>query len=321
MDGRMNSAGLDAVTNPRLLRSPRGVLGRFTASNWSFILPGLLVLVCLVVFPTIYTLVISLTRWDLAEATPRIFVGLTNYAFLLGESRFWLALGRTVAFTGTSTLLTLVAGMSLAVMMNRPLPAKSFFRTILIVPMILTPVVVGLTWRFLYNPELGLINYLISLLGLEKIAFLGQVNTALPAVILTDVWQYAPFAFLILLSGLESLPVEPFEAAQIDGASPWQIFWAITLPLMRGPIIVAILFRVMFSFNTFDTIYVMTGGGPGRATETLTMYAYRLGFQEWRMGESAAAALFMLVLITVVTRVILNILKSSDSELLEGELS
>jgi multiple sugar transport system permease protein len=175
--------------------------------------------------------------------------------------------------------------------------------------MIITPVVVGLTWRFMYNPELGMINYLLSLMGFEKIAFLGKVGTSLPSVIITDVWQYTPFALLILLAGLESLPKEPFEAAQIDGASASQTFMKITLPMMKGPILVTILFRVMFSFNTFDTIYVMTGGGPGRSSETLTMYAYRLGFEQWHLGESAAAALIMLILVTILSRFILRLLR------------
>jgi multiple sugar transport system permease protein len=159
-----------------------------------------------------------------------------------------------------------------------------------------------------------MINYLISTLGFEKIAFLGKTSTSLPAVIVTDIWQYTPFALLILLAGLESLPKEPFEAAQIDGASESRIFWWITLPMMKGPILVAILFRVMFSFNTFDTIYVMTGGGPGRSSETLVMYAYRLGFEQWHMGESAAVAIIMLVLVTFLARLIIRTLKPAQAE-------
>jgi multiple sugar transport system permease protein len=294
-------------------RTVRGLLGRLADWEMGFVLPAVVVMVLLVIFPTLYALGISLTRWHLTEATPATFSWLKNYQFLLTDSRFWQALGRTVIFTVTSTVATLIFGMLLALLLNRALPGKNFFRTLLIVPMIVTPVVVGLTWRFMYNPELGMFNYFISLLGLPKFAFLGKVSTSLASVIVTDIWQYTPFALLILLAGLESLPVEPFEAAQMDGASGPRIFWQITMPMMRGPVLVTILFRVMFSFNTFDTIYIMTGGGPGRSSETLLMYAYRLGFEQWHMGESAAAALIMLVLVTMLTRFILRVLRGGTS--------
>ncbi len=290
------------------------MLARLADWDMGFVLPAVVVMVLLVIFPTLYALGISLTRWHMTEATPPVFSGLENYLFLLTDARFWQALGRTLVFTATSTVATLALGMILALLLNRALPGKNFFRTLLIVPMIVTPVVVGLTWRFMYNPELGMINYFISLLGFEKVAFLGKVSTSLPSVIVTDIWQYTPFAMLILLAGLESLPGEPYEAAQIDGASPTRIFWQITLPMMRGPVLVTVLFRVMFSFNTFDTIYVMTGGGPGRSSETLIMYAYRLGFEQWHMGESAAAALIMLILITMLTRFILNVMREREQE-------
>ncbi|HLC01906.1 MAG TPA: sugar ABC transporter permease [Anaerolineales bacterium] len=290
----------------------RGLIDRLANWDMGFVLPAVLVMVMLVIFPTLYALAISLLRWHLTEATPPTFAGLGNYLFLFTETRFWEALGRTLIFTSVSTLATLGLGMLLAVLLNRALPGKNLLRTLLIVPMVVTPVVVGLTWRFMYNPELGMINYFISTLGFSKVAFLGQINTSLASVIVTDVWQYTPFALLILLAGLESLPHEPFEAAQIDGASAFRIFWQVTLPMLRGPLLVTVLFRVMFSFNTFDTIYVMTGGGPGRSSETLIMYAYRLGFEQWHMGESAAAALFMLVLVTFLTRIILRILRGSE---------
>jgi len=285
-------------------------------ASWDggFILPATGLMILLVIFPTLYTLGLSFVRWNLTEARPPTFVGLENYAFLVGETRFWEALGRTLIFTGVSSGVTLASGMTLALLLNRPLPAKNFIRTLLIVPMVVTPVVVGLTWRFMYNPELGMINFLLGELGFETIAFLGKIGTSLASVMVTDIWQYTPFALLILLAGLESLPTEPFEAARIDGASSFRMFWALTLPMMKGPILVATLFRVMFSFNTFDTIYVMTGGGPGRSSETLVMYAYRLGFEHWHMGESAAAALIMLILVTVFSRVILKVARASRSE-------
>jgi multiple sugar transport system permease protein len=289
------------------------VFSRLVDWDASFLLPAVVLMVGLVIFPTIFAFLISLTRWNLTESEVRIFVGLSNYANLMREVRFWEALGRTGVFTLVSTGMTLVLGMGLALLLNRPLPAKNVFRTLLIVPMVVTPVVVGLTWRFMYNPELGMVNYLLSEFGFEKVAFLGKTATSLGSVIVTDIWQYTPFALLILLAGLESLPKEPFEAAQLDGASDAETFWWITLPMMRGPLLVTVLFRIMFSFNTFDTIYVMTGGGPGRSSETLVMYAYRLGFEQWHMGESAAVALIMLVLVISLARVIIRAIKSEQN--------
>jgi multiple sugar transport system permease protein len=277
--------------------------------NPGFLLPGVVLMIVLVIFPTLFAIWISLTRWNLTESEVRTFVGLANYLNLLREARFWEALARTGIFMFSSTALTLLSGMILALLLNRPLPARNFFRSLLIVPMVITPVVVGLTWRFMYNPELGMINFLLNQLGFEKVAFLGKTATSLISVIVTDIWQYTPFVLLILLAGLESLPKDPFEAAQLDGATEAQTFWWVTLPMMKGPLLVAVLFRVMFSFNTFDTIYVMTGGGPGRSSETLVMYAYRLGFEQWHLGESAAVALVMLGLVTVLARVIIRFIK------------
>ena len=291
----------------------RKIIDRLANSKLSFVVPAVVIMILLVAFPTIYTLWLSLMRWNLTEDTTRFFVGLSNYVTLFKQARFWASLGRTMIFTSLSTFATLSFGMVLALLLNRYLPLKNVFRTLLIIPMIVTPVVAGLTWRFMYNPELGMINFFISKLGFEKIAFLGQTQTSLLAIIVTDIWEYTPFTLLILLAGLESLPTEPFEAAQIDGASSFLIFNKITLPMMREPIIVAILFRIMFAFNAFDTIYVMTGGGPGRSSETLIMYAYRLGFVQWHMGESASAAIIMLAIVILITRLILRVLRAQKA--------
>jgi len=290
---------------------PEGVLSRLADWQPGFLAPAVIIMVLLVIFPTLFSIYISLNRWNMTETEARTFIGLTNYASMLKEARFWEALSRTFIFTAVSTGITLVIGLILAILLNRPLPGKNLIRSLLIAPMIVTPVVVGLTWRFMFNPELGMINYFLSLFGIEKIAFLGKTETSLASVIITDIWQYTPFALLILLAGLESLPKDPFEAAQIDGSSDLQTFRWITLPMMKGPLLVTVLFRVMFSFNTFDTIYVMTGGGPGRSSETLVMYAYRLGFEQWHMGESAAVAIIMLVLVTILARLIIRTLNQS----------
>jgi multiple sugar transport system permease protein len=286
---------------------------RLANSDASFVMPAVLFMAALVLFPTVYAVFVSLTHWNLTDGTPRTWAGLSNYGDLLHDRRFWAALTRTLVFAAASTVFTLALGMGLALLLNRPLPGKYVFRTMLLVPMVMTPVVVGLTWRFMYSPDLGMVNWFLGLFGMDPVAFLGSTGTALPAVIVTDVWEYTPFALLILLAGLESLPPEPFEAAQLDGSSALRTFWHITLPMMKGPLAVALLFRVMFSFNVFDTLFVMTGGGPGRSSETLVMYAYKMGFTEWEIGKSAAAALVALVLVTVIAKAILRLVRTAEA--------
>lgn len=285
---------------------------KFTDSDYSFILTGLITLLALVVYPTIYALQLSLKKWNLTESTKQKFVGLSNYINILLDERFLNALTRTLIFVLVGAALSLVLGFILALLLNRNFPGKGIIRTCLIVPMIVTPVVVGLAWRFMYNAELGMINYFLELLGFEQFAFLGNMYTALPAIIITDVWQYTSFVMLILLAGLESLSPVPFEAAKIDGANGWQIFRYLTLPLMKGTILVAVLFRIMLSFSAFDTIFVMTGGGPGRASETLMMYVYRLGFEHWHMGKASAVGIIMLFTLIIISKSIINFAKTNQ---------
>jgi multiple sugar transport system permease protein len=279
---------------------------RFFDSYYSFIIPGVVALVVLVLYPTIYALQLSLKKWNLTESTVQEFIWFSNYLTIFGEPRFLYAFGRTIMFVAVSTGVSIAIGFLLAVLLNRNLRGKGIIRTCLIVPMVMTPVVVGLTWRFMYNTELGMINYFLDLLGFAKYPFLGRTGTALSAIIVTDIWQYSPFTTLILLAGLESLSPAPFEAADIDGANAWQKLRYITLPLMRGPILVAVLFRVMLSFSAFDTIFVMTGGGPGRSSETLIMYVYRLAFEHWHMGKASAVGIIMLISLIVISKTIIN---------------
>ena len=292
----------------------RRLAARLGNSTTSFVMPAVIFMGAMVLVPTVYDLYLSLTSWNLAEGTPRVFSGLHNYHSLLGDQRFWASLERTLVFSAASTILTLALGLALALLLNRPLPGKSLFRTLLLVPMVMTPVVVGLTWRFLYDPQLGVVNWLIGLSGMKPVAFLGQATTALPAVIATDVWEYTPFALLILLAGLEGLPPAPFEAAQIDGASRLGTLWHVTLPMMKGPLAVALLFRLMLSFNVFDTLYIMTGGGPGYSSETLVMYAYRVGFIQWEVGRAATLAVVTLILVIVIARIVIRFVRPEATD-------
>jgi multiple sugar transport system permease protein len=240
----------------------------------------------------------------------REFVGLTNYITVLTSSQFWNSLMVTLLFTSTAVALEVLLGFVVALLLSQGLRGERLFRIILIFPLVTTPVVVGLTWRALFNNQYGIINYYLGIMGLPTPNWLGDIVMGFPSVVLVDCWQWTPFTGLILLAGLQALPRAPYEAAMIDGASRLQIFRSITLPLLRPAIIVAIVFRGVDAFKTFDNIYVLTQGGPGSTTDVLSFLAYRTGFWFFRMGESAAIAILMLICSTILTTLSLRFLWS-----------
>jgi multiple sugar transport system permease protein len=266
--------------------------------------PTLLILLGLLAFPTVYVLVVSLRDFQLTAGptAERPFVGLENYASLLSDPSFFAALGRSLVFTVTSVGLTFVLGLAIALLLNRrDIPGVGFTRTVILVPLILTPLVIGATYRFMLETDNGIVNELLGFVGLGPIPFLADPTWAMVSVILVDAWQWTPFATLVLLAGLESLPAEPFEAARVDGASRWSTLWFITLPLLAAPIAVVLLIRTMDAFREFDKIFIMTAGGPGTATETLPLFLYRIGFQDFDMGSASATGLVMLIIVTIVS--------------------
>jgi multiple sugar transport system permease protein len=265
--------------------------------------PTLLILFAMLAFPTAYVFSISLRDYKLTDPTAgNPFVGLENYKTLLSDPEFFSALWRSVLFTVGSVALTFVIGMAIALLLNRrDIRGTGLTRTAILVPLILTPLVIGATYRFMLDRDNGIINEFLALVGLQRIPFLADPAWAMTSVILVDVWQWTPFAVLVLLAGLESLPVEPFEAARMDGASRWGEFWYITLPLLAPVIAVVLLIRTMDAFREFDKIFIMTGGGPGIATQTLPIFLYRSGFQDFDMGFSAATGVVMLIIVTVVS--------------------
>jgi multiple sugar transport system permease protein len=265
--------------------------------------PTLLILFAMLAFPTAYVFSISLRDYKLTDPTAgNPFVGLDNYKTLLSDPEFFSALWRSVLFTVGSVALTFVVGMAIALLLNRrDIRGTGLTRTAILVPLILTPLVIGATYRFMLDRDNGIINEFLALVGLQRIPFLADPAWAMTSVILVDVWQWTPFAVLVLLAGLESLPVEPFEAARMDGASRWGEFWYITLPLLAPVIAVVLLIRTMDAFREFDKIFIMTGGGPGIATQTLPIFLYRSGFQDFDMGFSAATGVEMLIIVTVVS--------------------
>src|SRR5712675_422783 len=257
------------------------------------VLPALLVMVYVFGLPLTFSLYLSFTGWapDQALFTGR-FVGLANYQDLLTDPAFTGALGKTFLYTFAAVAAQMGLGLGIALLLNVDLPGMRFFRTALIIPMMITPIVGALCWKLLLDPSHGVINQWIG----QQIVWLGRPDTALASVWVVGVWQSTTYVTLILLAGLRSLPNEPLEAALIDGASRRQAFWYITLPMLRPYLLVALLLRTIFEFRAFDNIYAMTGGGPAKATMVLSMYTYLMSFVQFDFSLGAAAAWLMLLM-------------------------
>lgn len=256
-----------------------------------FLLPTLLYLLIFSLYPTLYTWFISFREYRIFENR---FVGIENYVSLFRDNIFFRSLLNTVFYVGIAVTLELLLGLMIALLFNQEFRGKSIATMLLMLPMIIPPVVSSLTFLMLYDPTLGLVNHLLKVFGFSGISWLTEPNTARWAVVSIDIWQWTPFVALILLAGLQYLPKEVVEAAKIDGANPFQLFWHITLPLLKGVITVALLFRTVEAFKAFESIYVTTKGGPGYATRTVNVYSYLKAFEFLKFGESAAMAIIML---------------------------
>jgi multiple sugar transport system permease protein len=271
-----------------------------------FLLPTVLILGVLLVFPIGYTLYFSVHEWFAASQSPPKFVGLQNYVDMTRDPLFLRAVLRTVVYTGLAVGCELLIGVGMALAFSRPFLGRGIARTVFILPMVATPVAVGLVWLLMFDPVSGVFNYLLSLVGLPPSVWVGDPQTALLSLVLVDIWQWTPLVMLIALSGLATLPQEPFEAALIDGASVLQRFWHLTLPMLRPYIVVAALFRSVDALKSFDTIYVITRGGPAHSSETLNLYIYNQAFEYLHVGYSSALVVVFFCLVFAVSLVLIN---------------
>jgi len=273
-----------------------------------FTLPAAVVVFVLMVFPVFYTVYMSLHSWFASSLTAPEFIGLQNFkrAFTQDE-RFRNAIWLTLYFTALATALQVVLGVSLALLLNRPFRGKGFFRSIFLLPMVATPVAIALVWMMMYNPTLGVMNYLVGLVGLGPYKWVSDVRFVIPALAAVDTWEWTPLITLITLAGLATLPLEPYESALIDGATPAQMFWRITLPLLRPTIMVALLFRSIDCLKTFDIIYVMTAGGPGFASETLNVYTFQVGLFYFHIGYASSLLVILFALVLGVSLILIKV--------------
>ena len=268
-------------------------------------LPGLLVLLLTTTFPLIYLIWSSFQTINLAMPFLDGFAGIDNYVQMWEDTRYWHAIGLTGIYTATSVSLQIIIGLGLALLVMQIPAGQWIFRIVAILPIVLAPVVVGLFWRTLMlAPNFGLVDYLIQRLGLEQINWLGAPVPALISVIVIHTWQWTPFAFLVLLASLASLPPDVYEAARIDRANALQRFWHITLPFLRPAIVIVVIMRAMISLAAFAAIFAATGGGPGTATEILNLYAFKTSFVELNFGYGSTLAVSLLVITMAVSGVL-----------------
>ncbi len=272
---------------------------------WMFALPAAIIVVAVILFPWIFTLFMSVHDWKVTGATP--FVGMANYAKMLVDERFQWAFVRTLTFTAASVIAPVVLGVWAAVCFSSKFRLKGFARTLFVLPMMATPVAISLVWTMMFHPQLGVLNYLLSLVGIPPSAWVYDGATVIPTLVMVETWQWTPLVMLIVLGGIASLPTDPYEAATLDGASPWQMFRHITLPLVWPFIVVASVIRMIDALKAFDTIYVITLGGPGTASETINILLYQTAFAYYDLGYGSAMVVVFFVLIMVVSLLLLHV--------------
>lgn len=281
-----------------------------------FLLPALLTLAAIILFPLIFTIRVSFSSWDVYQAGLD-YIGGRNYGRVWADARFWQSLGRLAAMSTLTVALQYVLGFALALMVWRDIRGKRLFRVLFLVPMMTTPVVMSVIWRTIFHESLGPANDILSALGLHSAPWLSSPAWAFASVVIVEVWQWTPFMFLLLLAGLLSLPREPFMAAAIDGASAWRTFWKVTFPLMAPISAGAVIIRLIEASKIMDTVYVMTSGGPGNATETTSFYIYIRGLRDFQIGYSAALSLtylvLMIVALTVFSKVVMRLIHGKGS--------
>ena len=264
-----------------------------------FLMPTIVILLLLTIFPFLFTLAMAFGKVTFAGGGLKIsLVGAKNWIRLIHDSRFWNALVVTLKIVSLSVFCEYVLGLLLAMLLNRRIRGRTFFRVTFLLPMMLAPIAVGYMWRMMLNDTRGPFNDFLHRLGLGTIGWLSDPSVAMYSIVLTDIWQWTPFMILILLAGLQAIPRDYIEAAKVDGASGWKIFLYVTFPLLAPVSIAAVFLRSVEVFKIIDTIYIMTGGGPGLVTESLTLYGYSVGLRAFDLayGATVSFSLFFVVL-------------------------
>ena len=288
-----------AATPKRLRHKIRGLSDRAIA--WLFVGPTIFLLLAINIFPLIWTIRLSFTNYRANRPNAEVkFIGLRNYERILTDSDIWQTMQATAHFLCWTIILQVLIGFALAWLINRKFKGNGLWTTIIVLPMMLSPAVVGNFWTFLYQPQIGLFNYVIEFFtGIDSNSFtmIGEVNLAPWAIVIVDTWMWTPFVMLICLAGLRSIPDYIYEAAECDRASKWRQFWTITIPMVLPFLMLAVLFRGIENFKMFDLVVLLTGGGPGSTTELTSINLKREAFEKWRTGYASAYAVILFVTI------------------------
>ncbi len=280
--------------------------------GYLFVLPDLIGLIVFIIGPMLLAFVISFSDWRLTGVPE--FVGIKNYEIILKDPKFGASLGRTILYTIGYVPVVYTLSLGLAVLLTRKVRGNTFFRTLYFMPIAMSMVVAGVIWRFMFDPGNGLINDIFRSVGLPALQWTGNVQSAMVSVLIVSIWKSAGYFMIILLAGIQDIPSDYIEAAQIDGANRWQIFRRVIMPLLKPTSFFVIVILSINALQAFDQIYVMTRGGPAQATYTLLMYIYEKGFREWNFGYAAAMAVVLFAMIFVLTLIQVRFFRSTEEK-------
>ncbi len=275
--------------------------------KWGFLLPALGYLALMAILPLVWTLTLSLMKWNANIMPKPVWVGLNNYKYFLFEDpRFWHDLGFTVMYVGLSVSAELVIGLVLAWMLSQRFRGKNFFRVVYLIPMACPPIAVAFLWRMMLHPDIGVLNSMLKLIGLNGVKWTTDAKIAPFTLIMVDVWEWTPFMFLALLAAFQSLPTELYQAAAVDGANAWQMFVSLTLPLITPVIITISLIRAIDAFKLFELVFGITGAGPGGATESLSYYTYLIGMKWFKLGRGSAISWLFVIVLLILAMILIS---------------
>lgn len=296
------------------VQQPRWQIIQKRGTPYFLIAPAIAIIVAITIFPLIYSISMSMTPLNLTRAgSGKDFIGLSNYRDVFLEYRFWRTLSNTLIMVSAAVTFEFFFGLLFAYIINRKFTGQRFITILFLIPTLIVPVAIGMIWRLLLHQSYGFINYVIRTLHLGKgVPWVAKPTLALMVMIVIDIWEWTPLMFIILFAGMVSISKEPLEAATIEGANSWQIFWRVTFPLLQPIILVAVLIRLIDAFKLFDTIFVITQGGPGLSTETLSMFIYYTAFKHFDIGLSCSISWIFLIIITIVSTFILKFLFGTE---------
>jgi multiple sugar transport system permease protein len=283
---------------------------RLAPNYWPFVIPALVVISAVIVFPWVFTLWMSAHRWTLGQE--QSFIGFENYIRLASDGRFWESLWHTLIYTVLSVVAPLFLGTLAALVFDAQFPLRGFLRGVFVMPMMATPVAIALVWTMMFHPQLGVLNYLLSFIGIGPLEWIYNQSTVIPSLALVETWQWTPLVMLIVLGGLAAVPREPYESAEIDGANAWQKFRYLTMPMIAPFLMIAVIIRSIDAVKSFDIIYAMTQGGPGTASETINIYLYNTAFAYYDIGYGSAMAVVFFIIIVALSFVLLMVRQRSQ---------